>query len=1352
MISALAVLLLLPFIDLSAEVIGKSVFWEPYTYDGDTQVLCHFDGEQLVSAAEVLELEVDDDGDPEDLLGVAPAGDGPRTVNSTPMKNADVPLLGACKENKGVGRFGGGLRLTGKDGRITIKAKAGRGWGLEAWFRAARLPDKRATLFDLPHGLPMRLSLLANGRLQMQWLGKGEPELSDWRAEAEEWFHLSLVWQPTGFHVHHVTRGEMLVFINGNRILRSGEQSAATFSQTVSGEVTVGNDSRGKSGFDGWLDELRLSNTARAYYFLDLDWVDRAGERPEPPGQPYFRDAESLVFRTPFDRTLTPVDNAQGASLAAGIPSDATALAEGHKGWGFDFGEGVAHQALLLKPGDKEVRYEGLPVSAEQGSIAFWIRPRDWDNGKLWNRFADFKQEFAPVFRMEQDEKKVVAVTWIKTPDNDAYSNPVDFNPGAWQHLVLTWQDGKINRIYLNGEHWSHWGTVHWHYDRKAWDPAKPVSLVLPPVKDALYLDDFRVYKRPLAPSEAANLAALYDRRTELKPLQDYDYIKNVNGVFGTARVKLWPLLKEYSHVHAATLTFTPAGESKVIGTARVDVEPDKPFDLEVKAKPFGFGDYTLTVTSFDKAGTELNSFTIPHTRVKPPWWECQAGISDKVMPDWTPVVVNEKERRVEILLRQFHFADSGLPAKVISAGEDILAGPVELVATEDGKETAFKPVSGSFKVKTKGEVRADFSGTSKAGAVAADVKGYIEFDGFTWFEVTLKGAAVSTLQLRIPYTANAANLLHAWGGESWFRSPHNVRIMEVLEAPGTVFSSVDKNLIRTVKQLRGSFMPYAFLTGDRRGMAWFAENDKGWTQSTETPALAIERLENGNVVLALNIISEKVDLTTPRTFAFGLHPTPVKKLDPAWRSWAWWTVAPDSFCGFGMKGENPASTQFNRVPESWELAKSRFESAVSWGQKEPGNHPLTKQVRGIYYDLRGIGAPPDDAREWWGDWYGYGWGKGSDTLRYTQECIDFTAYYHNEWVRRGLAYGIYMDDAWNAPQKAVPGPAAYLLEDRHMQPGFEWRGQRESLKRLRQIFYDHGLTPHMCVHLTHTQYPMWLSFFDEMYDGEDHDLRPAGHPTDFMDYWKPHRLRFHNSQKFGVAPYFHGWVGNNMKDNMGLMPTWKFKQERAYAAALMLHDLGWLCEALPGSLGKTWDWVRPNILNRKELVYVPYWDSAPPAAHKHRDLYVSAWKRDGWCAVVLVNYSKERIEAEVRLDPKSMGLGNASPEQVTIRQVDEHLLSYFDEDVTQLKAPDAEKIAETALLHPTAEPEPGDFEAGADNEEDELDELGFKEKITPEKRRARDPDGKFEWKDGVLKCPVRPHDFRLFEFGVRAR
>ncbi|MEX0670920.1 MAG: glycoside hydrolase domain-containing protein [Pirellulales bacterium] len=1312
----------------------RTVCWEPYISDGTTTVLCHFDGRQEL-AIETLFDDVLDDNLDENLAGTdltltvdaqSKAGSAARTAASDVRgESRTVPLVGGCEEVADKGRFGGGLRLHGKDGRLGAAGQPGlEGWTLEAWFKPARLPEQHATLVEMTFDKPLRVTLRGDGSLAVEWLGRPAEEVPGVRIAAGQWFHLALVWPRT----------EMQLVIDGRIVLSSGEQPPAAFERLVSQSAAIGNDGRGTSGFDGWLDELRLSSQARKFYEFDLDWVDAEGTRPATPGQPFFRDQESLLFRAAFDDTVAPTDNPRAASLATGIPVDAAALMENRKGWAFEFGAGVAKQSLLLKPGENGVRYESVPVPADQGSIAFWIRPRDWDNARPWSRFANFAQEFAPVFALEQDGKKIFGFTWIKTPNGESYVNEVDFNPGRWQHLMLTWLEGRISRVYLNGKPWSHQGTVEWHYDRKPWDPLKPVSLVLPTVKHAIFIDDFRVYGRPLAPSEAANLAALPDRRVEPRPLKDFDFIKDVNGVFGTAKVTLWPLMKDHSRVQSATLAFAPAGSEDLLGSARAEVEPDKPINLEVRTAPFGFGDYTLKITSFDQADEPLGNFVIPHTRVRPPWWESKAGISDKVMPDWEPVTIERgggsrtgddaAAAVARIALRTIHLSAAGLPEKIISQGEDILTGPVQMVATVAGQELPFSPVSESFRAETKGEVRADFSGTARAGGVTASTKGFLEFDGFMWFEVTLTGEPLSRLQLRIPYAGDAATLLHAWGGNAGFRDPMNVRIMELPHSTGAVFSSLDKKLIRTADGLRGSFMPYAFLTGDRRGMAWFAENDRGWTQSTETPALEIERLANGDVALTLNVITERVDLTTPRTFAFGLHPTPVKRLDPTWRGWNWWTVSPDSFCGFGMKGKIPAATQFNRFPESWELARERFDGAESWGAT--GNQPIATRVRGIYYDLQYIGAPPADAAEWWGDWY------GSGTLRYTLECVDFTAHYHDEWVRRGLVYGIYMDDAWNSPQRV--GPVAYRLADGHVQPGFEWRGARESLKRMRQIFYDHGLTPHMCVHLTHTQYPMWLSFFDEMYDGEDHDLRPAGHPTDFMNYWSPVRLRFHNSQKFGVAPYFHGWVGNNMKAIMGKMPTWTFQQARAYAGALMVHDLGWLSESMPSAVGsETWQtWVRPNMLTQPENVLVPYWDPRPVAPSGPEGLYVTAWKRDGWCGMVLANWTKDRVEAELTLDLAAMGFAGVKPEAVTIRDVDASLISYFDDDVSRLEKP------KPVLDDPLAEiPE-------------DLENFSLDAPPTLAERKAADPDGRFEWKDGVLRASVRRHDFRLFEFKMK--
>ncbi len=1386
----------------AADAPGASVFWEPYVYDPATVVLCHYDGRQETPTGALLEAAMLSEDGGMLLSGeTANAKSGPTAANDVLMKGSDIPLLGACEEVADEGRFGGGLRLAGQDGRIAVRGAPGQGWTLEAWFKTARMPAERATLIELSGGRhPLRVSLMNDGRIAAQWLAAKQPLLTEWRAEVGEWFHLALVWRPTAFHGDAITRAELRMLVNGQPKLHSGEQAADAFRQTLAQTAVVGNNAKGESGFDGWLDELRLSTAARDFYALDLGWVDAAGSRPAPAGRPYFRDPRDLLLWLPFDDALAPAFATEGVALSAGTPTSAAALKEEAKGWGFGFGAGVARQGLLLLPGDKGVRYGGVTVPRSQGTIAFWIRPRNWDNAREWNRFAKFPQEFAPIFRLEQGGKKVLALTWVKTPNNNFYPNPVAFNPGLWQHLALTWDNGAISRIYLNGKPWTHWGTANWDYDPKGWDEAQPLELVLPPGKDALYLDDFRLYRRALAPSEVANLVALYDRRAELKPLPDFDDVYAVNGVIGTASVTLWPLLEDYARVMAATMTVEGPGIPNGLAETRVEVKPDSPLVLDAKTGPLGFGEFKLTVKALDANGDVVASKVIHHTRTPPAWWQSQAGVSDKVMPEWEPVRVQGAGFRVQdsagespgadgrrqastgaaataggavvsISLRDIHLAASGLPEKIVSVGEDILAGPVELMATVAGKEAPLKPVAGSFKAETRGEVKAEFAGQAAGAGVTADIKGCVEFDGFMWFEVKVSGVRVqgsgaeggglggeestklatkadpepstinhqpltiSSLRLRLPYAPDAARFLHAWNGNGWFREPMHVRFLNVPPAPGPVFSSLDTKLIRTADGLRGSFLPYVMLTGDRRGMAWFAENDKGWTQSTNTPGVAVTRTADA-VVLTLQIISEPVDLNTPRTFAFGLHPIPVKPCDPARRGWESWTVAPDGFMGHNLKNDKAGVfNSFGRSPKEmdWEAAGRRVSAWVGDGDpRQRPDQPRSVMVApGLYQNLRGLADVPADTVEWEADWFGHGWGQGRDSLRYTPELVDFSAWIFNEWVRRGFCRGLYLDDCWNTAQRVVPGPAAYKLADGHVQPGFDWRCQRQYLWRLRQVFYDNNLTPHMCAHITHTLYPMWGSFFDVVLDGEDHYVQDPREQRDFMDSWSPARMRFMNPEKWGPSTTWLWWR-NDAAPGWQSFPTRQWQCNRAYTAGLLVHDLAWTVGIFRTELDAQWI-AEARIRLDPSIRFVGYWDSAPVASHPYPALYVSAWKRPGWCAVALANYGQERVEAQVRLDLNAMGFDGVAPEAVTIRDVDRSLIRYFDDDVTKLKKPELPNDED-----PTGKP------AG-------MEDFNLDAPLTLKERTAADPDGQFEWRDGVLHCPVRRHDFRLFEFKVPA-
>jgi hypothetical protein len=161
--------------------------------------------------------------------------------------------------------------------------------------------------------------------------------------------------------------------------------------------------------------------------------------------------------------------------------------------------------------------------------------------------------------------------------------------------------------------------------------------------------------------------------------------------------------------------------------------------------------------------------------------------------------------------------------------------------------------------------------------------------------------------------------------------------------------------------------------------------------------------------------------------------------------------------------------------------------------------------------------------------------------------------------------------------------------------------------------------------------------------------------------------------------------------------------------------------------------WLRESrIREDASIEFVPYWDAATPAAHGHKNLYVSVWKRDGWCAAILVNYGPDRIEAEVAFDPERMGFSGVAPAAIRVRDVDPSLVSYFEDDLTKLEKPKP-KLDDPLAKAP-----------------DELEDFSLEEPPTLAERKAADPDGKFEWKDGVLRAPVRGYDFRLFEFKVK--
>ena len=100
-----------------------------------------------------------------------------------------------------------------------------------------------------------------------------------------------------------------------------------------------------------------------------------------------------------------------------------------------------------------------------------------------------------------------------------------------------------------------------------------------------------------------------------------------------------------------------------------------------------------------------------------PPWQGNGVGISDELLPPWTPITVAGD--KVGVWGRTYRFGVLPMPASVVAQDAEILAGPITLAGTVDGKPLAWsKGTSRVVEVKPH-QVR--LATTAESGTLRCD-------------------------------------------------------------------------------------------------------------------------------------------------------------------------------------------------------------------------------------------------------------------------------------------------------------------------------------------------------------------------------------------------------------------------------------------------------------------------------------------------------------------------------------------------------------------------------------------------------------------------------------------------------
>lgn len=660
-----------------------------------------------------------------------------------------------------------------------------------------------------------------------------------------------------------------------------------------------------------------------------------------------------------------------------------------------------------------------------------------------------------------------------------------------------------------------------------------------------------------------------------------------------------------------------------------------------IHLKDIPYGEYVATLTCFDKDGRVLRTSEAAFEKKDPSsfvWWNTKAGNIDKVLAPWTPV--KNSGDAVEVWGRTMTIGAAGLPAEIISAGKNVLAGPMSLQAEmADGK--TIEAAGGKLKRISKADYRYVAESTGKLGNIDVTSRVTVEYDGMYKVEMTLtpRGEAkVDSLKMVVPIAAETGEYIY--GKAEGVRTNFDMRFVPK-EGTGVIW---DCRKAETSAMVEGSFIPYVWIGNTKRGFCWFADSDQGWTPNAKTPAIHLVRNTNGGPLdLVFNFIASPETITQPRTIVFAFQASPVKAMRPGWRMDTWWCG--DTFTNF-VYPDGKGSTIWQSLPftKDVEACRKMVEARHAEYEFFPGG-PKRRSNAVPYFEHNSMG--PSFEQKYFGEeWQAAREKAGLGQLWYGESLQDYIIHNLDKWIKDCGIDGWYLDNVRPVTSDNTDAGRGYLLPDGRTQPTYNLFAMREFFLRLRAIWQENGKTSEIVNHMTNNMILPWNGAVDIAYDGEHHVIYPDM-DKDFMDFWSLERLRMDYPAQWGVAINF-------MTEYQGAWdPVRLAKVMRAYYGAIMLHDTLFTGNNFTDAQTKFLLAERERFgLGEDDVTFLPYWDGDSGLSCATKDVYLAGWLRPGKLMVAVVNFG-EKTDATIRIDGEKLGLGPASGWKVTDVEAD---------------------------------------------------------------------------------------------------
>lgn len=459
----------------------------------------------------------------------------------------------------------------------------------------------------------------------------------------------------------------------------------------------------------------------------------------------------------------------------------------------------------------------------------------------------------------------------------EVFSTDEPLLDGSWQHVAVV-AEYPWFYIYVNGREVK---TARMQFDitPTVGGPRFAGGWWAGHTKGAL--DDLALYSRALSVPEIRQHAGLTGDAEATQLTVNPRYLLGQQRIVVTvaARGALPPAMQ-------GTVTLLNRQGKATVSQQVPGLAPTRPgsgrasFEVQFPAAAVKPGDYRLNVRLLGRGGQVVASATQPWTMsARPAWLGAHEKSWDTVPPPYTALKLAPRPGggfAVESWGRRYDLGTAGLPSRLTTAEADLLAGPVQLVATTDGQPVTWQ--AGKAVLRGQSPLRATVVAPATGGGLALSATAQAEYDGFLRVDCSLQARArtrLDGLTLEIPLSPAHAQLFYCYPYQESVVPPQRPGTLD--RDPQPVAAGQERVLFKS------SFRPIVWIGDHERGLSWYCESARNWALQDAERALEIVR-RGEQVILRVRFLDQPRTLgpgTPPLDYSFALQATPTKPMGP---------------------------------------------------------------------------------------------------------------------------------------------------------------------------------------------------------------------------------------------------------------------------------------------------------------------------------------------------------------------------------------------------------------------------------------------------------------------------------------